>query len=152
MSGKSLLEGHGPVTQSVESVKVLLAYVGRASDPLPTDVSLENGLLVLVLSNKKDAYYTCTARACSCPGNQFRHNCKHIRKYFPQEQTASTKSTTTEPLIKRSGFRPVDSLPGEERAGKASSLSPIDCHDTTDLDVAYHSIREDKIMWPLVEA
>jgi hypothetical protein len=149
MLGKNLLEGHGPVTQSLEGVKALLAYVGRASDPLPSDVSLENGRLVLVLSNKKDAYYTCTARACSCPGNQFRHNCKHMRRYFPQEQTTATKPTASEPLIKRGGFRPVDSLPGEESAAKASSLSVIDCFDTTVLDVAYHSIREDKILWPM---
>jgi hypothetical protein len=25
----------------------------------------------------------------------------------------------------------------------------IDLHDTTDLDVAYHSIKEDRIMWPV---
>jgi hypothetical protein len=84
MSGKNMLEGRtGPVTQSLEAIKNLLAYVGRASDPLPTDVTLDNGRLVLVLSNKKDAYYTCTAARCSCPGNQFRHNCKHMRKFFP---------------------------------------------------------------------
>lgn len=85
MSG-NLLEGRtGPITQSIDAIKNLLAFVGRASDPLPSDVSLDNGRLVLVLSNKKDAYYTCTAAKCSCPGNQFRHNCKHMRRYFPQE-------------------------------------------------------------------
>jgi hypothetical protein len=116
MSGmKNLLEGRtGPVTQSVEAVKNLLAFVGHASDPLPSDVSLDNGRLVLVLSNKKDAYYTCTAARCSCPGNQFRHNCKHQRKYFPVAKVE--QSTASEPLIKRGGFRPVDLLPSEERA------------------------------------
>lgn len=68
MNGKNLLEGRtGPVTQSIDAIKSLLAYVGRASDPLPTDVSLENGRLVLVLSNNKDVYYTTTTKACSCP-------------------------------------------------------------------------------------
>jgi hypothetical protein len=152
MSEKNLLEGHfGPVTQSIEAVKALLTWKGHPVNPLPADVSVDNGRLVLVLSNKKDAYYTVTARACSCPGNQFRHSCKHIRKYFPQEQTVATKPVTTDNLIERGGFKPFDELPGEERAENisSSSLSAIDCHDTTALDVAYHSIREDKILWPL---
>jgi hypothetical protein len=46
------------------------------------------------------------------------------------------------------GFRPISSLPGEERAAKASSFSVIDCHDTSDKDAAYWSIQEDKILWP----
>ena len=83
MQGKNLLEGRtGPVTQSVDAVKSLLIHMGKAISPLPSDVSLDNGRLVLILSNKKDAYYTCTSRACSCPGNQFTQNCKHQRKYF----------------------------------------------------------------------
>jgi hypothetical protein len=85
MYGKNLLEGrNGPVTQSIDAVKSLLAFVGRASDPLPTDVSLDNGRVVLVLSNKKDAYYCLTAKACSCPANAYHPGqpCKHQRKYF----------------------------------------------------------------------
>jgi hypothetical protein len=41
---------------------------------------------VLVLSNKKDAYYTVTSRACSCPAATYNpgKSCKHSRKYFPQ--------------------------------------------------------------------
>ncbi len=105
MNAKNLLEGRtGPVTQSLDAIKSLLAFVGRASNPLPSDVSLDNGRLVLVLSNKKDAYYTCTARACSCPGNQFRHNCKHMRKYFPQ----SEKPPATEP----GSIKPAGKWPG----------------------------------------
>jgi hypothetical protein len=120
MTGKNMLEGrNGPVTQSLDAIKSLLAYVGRASDPMPSDVSLDNGRLVLVLSNKRDAYYTCTSRACSCPGNQFRHNCKHIRKYFPQAEAEKVVSAS-EPLIQRGGFRPFDTLPGEEKARGAA--------------------------------
>jgi hypothetical protein len=105
MSGKNMLEGRtGPVTQSVAAIKNLLAYVGRASDPLPQDVSLKNGRLVLVLSNKKDVYYTCTAAKCSCPGNQFRHNCKHMRRYFPQEQTAKPAATASESIRPTAGW------------------------------------------------
>ena len=36
MSGKKSLEGRtGPITQSVEAVKALLTWKGRAVDPLP---------------------------------------------------------------------------------------------------------------------
>ena len=148
MSERNLLEGRtGPTTQSVEAVKNLLAFVGRASDPMPIDVTLDNGRLVLVLSNKKDAYYTVTAAACSCPSATYRGGaCKHQRKYFP-EAKAATNSTASELLIQRGGFRPVDMLPSEKRTAK-SSLSAIDCFDTTAREVAYHSIQEDKIMWP----
>jgi hypothetical protein len=38
-------------------------------------------------------------------------------------------------------------MPGEEKAAKASSLSAIDCHDSTDKDAAYWSIKEDREMW-----
>jgi hypothetical protein len=117
MSEKNLLEGRtGPITQSVAAVKNLLAFVGRSADPLPTDVTLDNGRLVLVLSNKKDAYYTTTATKCSCPSATYRAGpCKHQRKFFP-EATAATKPAASEPLIKRGGFRPVDTLPSEEKA------------------------------------
>ncbi len=82
-----MLEGRtGPVTQSVDAIKSLLAYVGRASDPMPSDVSLDNGRLVLILSNKKDCYYVATQKACSCPAAIYNPGkpCKHSRKYFPQ--------------------------------------------------------------------
>jgi len=83
------VKGHpnGPITQSTASVKALLAWKGRACDPLPEFVEMSAGedRLVLVLSNKKDVYYTTTARACSCPAQAFSHGspCKHQRKYFP---------------------------------------------------------------------
>lgn len=83
----------GPVTQSIESVKALLAFVGRGSDPLPSDVTLDNGRMVLVLNGKKDAYYTCTARACSCPAATYKPGpCKHQRKYFPQAEATKLVS------------------------------------------------------------
>jgi len=113
MAGRTLVQIQNPVTQSVDAIKSLLAFVDRSSNPLPSDVSLDNGRLMLVLSNKKDAYYTCTSRACSCPGNQFRHNCKHIRKYFPQAEVEKVVYAS-EPLIQRGGFRPFDEMPGEE--------------------------------------
>ncbi len=83
------MELSAPVTQTVEAVKGLLAWRGRAADPLPDTVELEMGdnRVVLVLSAKKDAYYTTTAMACSCPANVWRAGpCKHMRKHFPAAQ------------------------------------------------------------------
>jgi hypothetical protein len=79
------LDVEKPTTQTVEAVKSLLAYVGRGCDPLPSDVSLDNGRLVLILSNKRDCFYVVTERACSCPANTWHPNqpCKHQRKFFP---------------------------------------------------------------------
>ena len=106
MNGKNILEGRtGPVTQSLEAVKNLLAFVGRASDPLPTDVSLHNGRLVLVLSNKKDCFYTVTVTKCSCPSSTYRGGpCKHQRKYFPVAKVEQC----TEP----GSIRPTGKWPG----------------------------------------
>ena len=115
MDGRTFLASASPITQSIDAVKTLLAYVGRASDPLPTDVSFDNGRLVLVLNNKKDAYYTVTAKACSCPSAIYRHNgpCKHQRKYFAKQiaETASEDQTESiKPAAKWPGGHngPVD--------------------------------------------
>jgi hypothetical protein len=151
MSGKNLLEGRtAPVTQSIDAIKALLQWKGRSSDPLPQFVELgkEESRLVLVLSNKRDAYYCTTPRACSCPAHTWHPGqpCKHQRKFFA-EAKATTKGTASEPLIQRGGFKPFDDMPGEEKA-RASSSMLINCYDTTDLDAAYWSIQEDRIMWP----
>ncbi len=105
MSG-NLLEGRsGLVKQSRDAVKTLLAYVGRASDPMPSDVTLDNGRMVLVLSNKKDAYYTVTAAKCSCPAATYnRSPCKHMRRYFPQAE--ATKLVSADDSIKPAGKWP----------------------------------------------
>jgi hypothetical protein len=91
---KNVLEGRtGPITQSVDAVKALLSWKKISSDPLPADVSLDNGRLVLVLSNKKDVYYTVTATKCSCPAATYHPGqpCKHQRARFgaKQEQAAT---------------------------------------------------------------
>jgi len=87
MSGKTIFDGASPKTQSIDAVKALLAWRGRGSDPLPSDVSLDNGRVVLVLSNKKDVYYVVTPKACSCPSQTYRGGpCKHQRRYFPGPQ------------------------------------------------------------------
>jgi len=81
-------EVESPKTQSIEAVKALLAFKKVASDPLKQEVSLDGGRLLLVLSNKKDAYYVTTSRSCSCPSAVYHPGvaCKHSKKYFPQPQ------------------------------------------------------------------
>jgi len=88
MEGKTLLASGSPITQRIDAVKALLAWKQVSSDPLPEFVEMGDGdsRLVLVLSNKKDAYYTVTAKGCSCPAATYHHGpCKHQKKYFPQE-------------------------------------------------------------------
>ena len=88
MEGKTLLASGRPATQRIDAVKALLAWKKVASDPLPEFVEMGDGdhRLVLVLSNKKDAYYTVTAKSCSCPAAIYNPGkpCKHSRKYFTQ--------------------------------------------------------------------
>jgi hypothetical protein len=118
MSERNFLEGRcGPVTQSLDAIKSLLAYVGRSANPLPADVSMDNGRLVLVLSNKRDSYYTVTATKCSCPAATYHQGpCKHQRKYFSVAKVEqSTETGSIRPAGKWPGGMngPVDKIPGE---------------------------------------
>ena len=93
---RKILSVGKPITQTVEAVKSLLSWRGRAADPLPEYVEMGEGdsRLVLVLSNKKDAYYTATARDCSCPAHNWHPNqrCKHQRKHFPESKAIHKQS------------------------------------------------------------
>ena len=106
MNGKTLVQIESPKTQSIDGVKALLSWKGRSSNPLPQFVELgkEESRMVLVLSNKKDAYYCVTSRACSCPANTWHpgHQCKHQRRYFPQEaaKTVSAANDSIKPVAK----------------------------------------------------
>ena len=83
MNSRKILLG-AAVTQSTEAVVSLLKYLGKPIDPLPQTVDLQD--MVLVLSNKKDVYYTTSKTSCSCPSAAYRpaQRCKHQRKHFPQ--------------------------------------------------------------------
>lgn len=95
MNAKTIISIEKPATQTVPAVCALLAWRGRASDPLPSFIEMGEGesRLVLVLSNKKDCYYVTTARECSCPARSWHPNqpCKHMRRYFA-EQTIHKQS------------------------------------------------------------
>ena len=82
MSGKILFNVSSPVTQKPEAVEALAAYLNK---PIEAGV-LDLGSAKLVKSNKGDAFYTVTAKACSCPAAAYHSGmaCKHQRKYFPQ--------------------------------------------------------------------
>ena len=95
MQSNTILNIESPVTQSIDAIKALLQWKGRAADPLPQFVEMgkEESRLVLVLSNKRDAYYTTTAAKCSCPAAHYhRGPCKHQRKYFPQPEATKVLS------------------------------------------------------------
>ena len=155
---KTIIRVETPKTQSVAAVKALLAWKGRAADPLPEYVEMGEGdnRLVLVLSNKRDAYYVTTPRDCSCPAATYhRGPCKHRRRHFPEEQ-ATTKPEAAIRKPNAGSWHGANGPIAPEEAGavkvSASPLSVIDCHDTTALDVAYHSIKADRDLWPMVEA
>ena len=118
MNNKPVLAS--PVTQGREAVKQLIAYHNHGQEPaVMPDFYRLTGEMVLVLNNKKDAYYVVTPKTCSCPSATYRPGspCKHQRKYFSQQETAKSVSSS-EPLIQRGGFKPFSLLPAEEKALK----------------------------------
>jgi hypothetical protein len=166
MSERTLLDSGSPITQSIDAVKSLLAYVGRTSDPLPTSFEMPGERCVLVLSNKKDVYYTVTLKACSCPSATYwpGQPCKHQRKYFPapRKDLEDLEAESDVMLATMKGPKklvqpPVDSIrpeckwpggfngPVDLDTIKAESLKSsiltemlIDCgHDTTLKDIEY---------------
>ncbi|MCX6677387.1 MAG: SWIM zinc finger domain-containing protein [Methanothrix sp.] len=115
-----------PVTQIREAVKQLITFHNHGIEPqeMP-DLYRLSVDMVLVLNNKKDAYYVTTPKTCSCPAAVYNPGpCKHSRKYFPQ----SMRQVATEGprMLARQGedgirpklpaFRPFDTLPSEEKA------------------------------------
>lgn len=125
MAGKTIIDGTSPKTQSIEAVKALLTWKGRASDPLPSVVEFANegeeNRLVLVLSNKKNSYYVATATKCSCPSATYRPGqpCKHQRRHFGAKLEQAATVSDTDRIRPTGGWAggfngPVDSteIPG----------------------------------------
>ena len=128
MSARTIINQEKPQTQSLAAIKALLSWRGRASDPLPSFLEMGEGdnRLVLVLSNKKDCYYTVAGKDCSCPAHNWHpgQRCKHQRKHFPEKQIAKPAATepgSIRPAGKWAGGMngPVSPLPGEKIEGMA---------------------------------
>ena len=155
MAARTIINAESPKTQSIEAVKGLLSWRGRAADPMPSFIEMGEGesRLVLVLSNKRDAYYCVTAKDCSCPARNWHPNgpCKHMRRYFAEQQTtkpeAAIKKPNTGAWHGRNGPIIED---GERPFAKAASSIPLvdTLGDPTARDIAYHSIKADREMWP----
>jgi hypothetical protein len=110
-----------PVTQSREAVQSLIAYHNHGVEPqeMPAFYRL-TGEMVLVLNNKKDAYYVTTPKTCSCPAAVYHPGpCKHARKYFPESMKEKPTVDSIGPNTK--AFRPFDSLPSEEKAATGAA-------------------------------
>jgi hypothetical protein len=80
MFGRILVQIQTPVTQKPDAVEALSTYLNK---PIEAGV-LDLGAAKLVKSNKGDAFYTVTAKACSCPAATYHPGqpCKHQRKHF----------------------------------------------------------------------
>ena len=147
MMTENALEGcNGPVSQTIASVKALLQWKKISTDPLPADVSLDNGRLILILSNKKDVYYTCTSIKCSCPANTYNpgQHCKHQRKYFPQPKMEVAEPSSIRPEGKWSGGLngPVDECKGTAQMPRSPFWWIAD--PDTRADLRYDLAREER--------
>jgi len=99
MSGKILFNGASPVTQTPDAVEALAEYLNKTIEAGVLDL----GAAKLVKSNKVDAFYTVTAKACSCPAATYHPGqpCKHQRKHFTQvAMPAATASESIRPECK----------------------------------------------------
>jgi hypothetical protein len=118
MSGRTILKMENPVTQSIDAVKSLLAYVGRASDPMPIFVELKDSVR-LTRSKKGDCYYTTTLSECSCKARTYNpgNPCKHMLA-LRADLANHIESESIRPKVP--AFKPFDLLPGEERVRGAA--------------------------------
>jgi hypothetical protein len=133
MSGRILVQMQTPVTQKPDAVEALSTYLNKIIEAGVLDL----GAAKLVKSNKGDAFYTVTAKACSCPAATYHPGqpCKHQRKFFPQEQVATVAESGS---IRATGsFKPFALLPSEKKAAKVAPSMLIDLHDITDREAAY---------------
>jgi hypothetical protein len=90
---KTILNIETPKTQSIDAVKLLLAFVGRASDPMPIYVELKGGVR-LTRSKKGDCFYTTTPTDCSCKARTFNPGtpCKHMKALLASEGVEASRA------------------------------------------------------------
>jgi hypothetical protein len=116
MNGKTILSVASPLTQSVGSVKQLIAYQNHGQEPAEMPPVYRLGSeMVLVRSNKGDVYYVTTSRTCSCPSAAYRPGqaCKHRRAHFPAKEEAAKAANLAEVLEEHD--RNLPSMPRDYR-------------------------------------
>ena len=128
MNGKINLSS--PVTQTAAAVKQLIAYQNHSQEPeeMPAFYRLARDM-VLVLGNKKDAYYVTTPKSCSCPAAFYHHGpCKHQRKYFPESKTirAMNMADTLEQADKNLSKMPYQYQRMVKAAREAAESEPLE--------------------------
>lgn len=124
MSGRILVQMQTPVTQKPEAVEALAAYLNKTIEAGVLDL----GAAKLVKSNKGDAFYTVTAKACSCPAAFYHHGpCKHQRKYFPEVKTirAMNMAGTLEQADKNLSKMPYQYQRMVKAAREAAESEPL---------------------------
>jgi hypothetical protein len=117
-SGRNLLDGLSPLTQTLESGKALASFL-RMTEELPETIALANGAR-LTLSSKGDCYYYTSEKGCSCTTGQYGKICKHrtalagsnseaqIYQARQKERRAQAKASKgIETSIREPGFRPA---------------------------------------------
>jgi len=64
--------------------------------------------MVLVLSNRRDVYYTTTAKSCSCPSAAYRpgQKCKHQRQHYSEKDIERQNMVEAPDSIRPSGKWP----------------------------------------------
>jgi hypothetical protein len=130
MSSKVVYESESPKTQSIEAVKALMDWRNIVANSLPAEVNL--GSTVLVLSQKKDAYYTVTAKGCSCPAATYRPGepCKHRARLFPDGQPARAALPCSASRSSSGQESPAQAYQRKQRElralAKASLAEPVD--------------------------
>jgi hypothetical protein len=143
MSGNVLVQIETPKTQSIDAVKLLLAFVGRASDPLPVFVELKGGVR-LTRSKKGDCFYTTTPTDCSCKARTYNPDtpCKHMKALLASEGVEAARAQARAYQARQRELRgamqpgesirpegkwagghngPVDLLPSEERRAESEA-------------------------------
>jgi hypothetical protein len=79
MAERILVESKNPITQSPQAVEALASFTHKEI----IGGVLDLGKVKLVKSSKGDAFYTTTAKDCSCPARAFHPGrpCKHMRRF-----------------------------------------------------------------------
>lgn len=113
-----LFQNNVPVTQDLAAVRALITYQNHGQEPkeMPPFYRLSEEL-VLVRSNKKDAYYVATPTDCSCPAKVYNPGepCEHSRKFFSPARKSQAELEGEAELARMSGAKKLAKPPEDLR-------------------------------------